>query len=320
MSTLPQTKTFSNLVTMPASLQASDAASYESLVEKYPYCQILQFVDAKLNNAPEKAALYAPEGAVLEKFINRPETLISLAAYQAETLDPLEQAVLQDIDEIPKAVVEAELHYRLEEEPIEELADDTQQLIIENIASSDFFALEDKVTEPKTEASTSKEVSRYDDEQLPYTFLWWLNKTRKAHAESYRPYVSFTLDTSEKIEEKVKQAPDINFQNWAEPTLKKEQTTPPTAEKRKGDDIIERFIQQEPQLSPPSADKMSPENKARKSAEDSLEVVSETLAKIYTEQLLLDKAIATYQKLSLKFPEKSTYFADQIIALEQRKN
>jgi len=228
--------------------------------------------------------------------------------------------VVQDMNEMPEDAVEAELHYRLEEDPVEALADDTQQLIIENIASSDFFALEDKVTEPKTEASTSKEVSRYDDEQLPYTFLWWLNKTRKAHAESYRPYVSFTLDTSEKIEEKPKQAPDIDLNAWTEPTSKREQTTPPTAEKRKGDDIIERFIQQEPQLSPPSADKMSPENKARKSAEDSLEVVSETLAKIYTEQLLLDKAIATYQKLSLKFPEKSTYFADQIIALEQRKN
>jgi hypothetical protein len=305
---------------MPSSLQASDAASYETLVEKYPYCQILQFVDAKLNNTSEKAAIYAPEGAVLEKFINRPETLISLAAYQAETLDPLEQVVVQDINEMPEESVEAELHYRLEEDPIEELPDDTHQLIMENIASSDFFALEDKVTESKTEASTSKEVSRYDDEQLPYTFLWWLNKTRKAHAESYRPYVSFTLDTSEKIEEKPKQAPDIDLNAWTEPTPKREQNTPLTAEKRKGDDIIERFIQQEPQLSPPSADKMSPENKARKSAEDSLEVVSETLAKIYTEQLLIDKAIATYQKLSLKFPEKSTYFAKQIVALEQRKN
>ena len=320
MSTLPQTKTFSNIVTMPASLQAGDAASYETLVEKYPYCQILQFVDAKLNNAPEKAAIYAPEGTVLEKFINRPETLISLAAYQAETLDPLEQVVVQDMNEMPEESVEEELHYRLEEDPIEELADDTHQLIMENIASSDFFALEDKVTESKTEASTSKEVSRYDDEQLPYTFLWWLNKTRKAHAKSYRPYVSFTLDTSEKIEEKPKQAPDIDLNAWTEPTPIREQTTSPTAEKRKGDDIIERFIQQEPQLSPPSADKMSPENKARKSAEDSLEVVSETLAKIYTEQLLIDKAIATYQKLSLKFPEKSTYFANQIVALEQRKN
>ena len=320
MSTLPQTKTFSNIVTMPASLQAGDATSYETLVEKYPYCQILQFVDAKLNNAPEKAAIYAPEGAVLEKFINRPETLISLAAYQAETLDPLEQVVVQDMNEMPEESVEAELHYRLEEDPVEELADDTHQLIMENIASSDFFALEDKVTESKTEASTSKEVSRYDDEQLPYTFLWWLNKTRKAHAESYRPYVSFTLDTSEKIEEKPKQAPDIDLNAWTESTPIREQNSPPTAEKRKGDDIIERFIQQGPQLSPPSADKMSPENKARKSAEDSLEMVSETLAKIYTEQLLIDKAIATYQKLSLKFPEKSTYFANQIVVLEQRKN
>ncbi|MFM6953439.1 MAG: hypothetical protein ACKOWL_00455 [Sphingobacteriaceae bacterium] len=320
MSILPQTNTFSNLVTMPASLQASDAASYESLVEKYPYCQILQFVDAKLSNSPEKAAVYAPEGAVLEKFMNRPETLISLPAYQTETLDPLEQAVVQDSDETPEEAVEAELQYRLNEEPAEDFADDTQQLIIESIASTDFFALEDKVTEPKPEASASKEVSRYDDEQLPYTFLWWLNKTRKAHAESYRPYVSFTLDTSEKIEEKPKQAPDIDFQTWVEPTPKKEQNKAPLVEKRKEDDIIERFIQQEPQISPPSADKMSPENKARKSAEDSLEVVSETLAKIYTEQMLLDKAIATYQKLSLKFPEKSTYFADQIVALEQRKN
>lgn len=306
---------------MPINVHANDAASYESLVEKYPYCQILQFVEAKLSDAPEKAALYAPERAVLEKFIHRPETLVSLpVAQSAPQEDSLEHLLVQEPTDTAEENVEAELAYRFSDKDREEDLNDTQNLIIENIASADFFALEDQIADSNTETA-SQELSRYDDEQLPYTFLWWLNKTRKAHAQTYRPYASFTLDTSEKIEEKPKQAPEIKFQTRTEPSAEPISVTKTAGgEKRKEDDIIDRFIQEEPQISPPSAEKMGPENKARKSAEDSLEVVSETLAKIYTEQLLIDKAIATYRKLSLKFPEKSAYFADQIVALEQRKN
>ena len=41
-------------------------------------------------------------------------------------------------------------------------------------------------------------------------------------------------------------------------------------------------------------------------------LMTETLARIYVEQKNYDKAIQSYQILSLKYPEKSGFFADQI--------
>ena len=62
------------------------------------------------------------------------------------------------------------------------------------------------------------------------------------------------------------------------------------------------------------------ENKAKKSSQTSEELVSETLAHIYSEQMLVDQATNAYKKLCLKFPEKSAYFSDCISSLENQIN
>ncbi|NLB25273.1 MAG: hypothetical protein GX820_01120 [Bacteroidales bacterium] len=54
-----------------------------------------------------------------------------------------------------------------------------------------------------------------------------------------------------------------------------------------------------------------------KSLVESDELITETLANIYAEQKKYDKAVDAFKKLSLKYPEKSAYFALRIKEIEK---
>lgn len=62
------------------------------------------------------------------------------------------------------------------------------------------------------------------------------------------------------------------------------------------------------------------ELRAKKSVEMGDELVTETLARIFVLQGHDDRAIATYEKLRLKYPEKSDYFAAKIAELQQKRS
>ena len=86
-------------------------------------------------------------------------------------------------------------------------------------------------------------------------------------------------------------------------------------DQRKGltkEEIIEKFMREEPRISRPKIEFFSPSEKAFRSGISDDEIVSETLAQLYYQQGDIQKTKLIYQKLSLLFPEKSSYFAAQI--------
>ena len=82
-------------------------------------------------------------------------------------------------------------------------------------------------------------------------------------------------------------------------------------------EIIDKFIAENPQISRPKQEFYNPMVVAQTSVVDKENIISETLATIYLNQGYVEKAISVYQKLSLKNPEKSVYFAKLI---EKAKN
>ena len=95
---------------------------------------------------------------------------------------------------------------------------------------------------------------------------------------------------------------------------KKEKISEDNLEKKKKTEIIDKFIEANPKISPVKNAPISVVTE--RSSSDTSYLMTETLAKVYLEQKKYQKAIQAYEILILKYPEKSHFFADRILDIK----
>ena len=83
-------------------------------------------------------------------------------------------------------------------------------------------------------------------------------------------------------------------------------------------DLIEEFIKNSPKIKIKNDYEVKSSFKTDQKIKD--ELITETLAKIYVKQEKFNKAIKAYEILSLKYPKKSSFFADQINDIKKLKS
>ena len=113
-----------------------------------------------------------------------------------------------------------------------------------------------------------------------------------------------------------------SFSEWLQLTQKSpiQRSTEPEEKnpwtKKKKFELLDKFIENNPKIVPKEDTELKIDITESVKI-DKTELMTETLAKVYLEQKKYKKAIQAYKILSLKYPEKSGFFADRITAVKR---
>jgi tetratricopeptide (TPR) repeat protein len=166
----------------------------------------------------------------------------------------------------------------------------------------------DKFKETKTDKNEKIEIqpvkkTKSSKPEVP------INKTKLT------PQTDTTIKKTEKAKASKKEAVKLSYLEWLSQFKYPQQP-------KKEDDIfetIDKFLKDKPKLVPKKNSIVETPKIVEKSIEEKQMLMTETLANLYVKQKKYDKAIQAFRILSLKYPKKSSYFANQIKELKKLK-
>ena len=218
-------------------------------------------------------------------YVNTVSSPVSANEKETPRLEPVNNdiAILKDIENETEAPLEEETTAVFNEEKLNtQIQSEINRGIIQSYVETDI------IKTPELHKEEPKE---------PVSFTDWLNRVKKESG------------TIQKTEVKINKEPEI---------LPKTDKKPSFFDQNKG--IIDKIIESDPgRIKLGNQKFFTPNVDAKQSLLENEHLVTETLAKIYALQGNNSKAIRAYEILSLKFPQKSVYFATLIEKLKSNK-
>lgn len=319
----------------PNSIRNADRAFLENLIADYPYYQTAHILLLKHLKDTEsgdfesqlvKSSIYISDRDLLFRFLNETYEQESEIVEEINETTEIKKEETQD-----DSVATTKL---LKNRNVKRKINNSFEGMGENISETISSQLEFSVVKEKDKLEYPSEIYFIDEERNGKNNILTIDadpddtrkvvrkkdilqivekEEEKEHIEEVKTEDAFELLESEKVEAVKDQEPDnqniyFDINHYADDDVIKE-----------SDDLISKFIEKNPRIETKDLNEEVKDVSEKSVVEDS-NLLSETLIKVYIKQGLFEKAIQSYHKLSLKYPEKNAYFASQIEILQEKIN